>query len=195
MNHNISYKQLLPAILKYGTILACLATVLYVFNRCASYFDDGDELKLEPTATTIEDIKPIGELYALTAITEEYEIDVMEDVRLFHTTYPKCIQTLRQQVSFVLDLDSVSYQPIEGTDTVVVSLPHLRFIQSNKGGTFLCESERSDFDATRLINMVERNIRKKYATEANYQRAMQNVKQVLEAFVRQAGRIPRFENK
>ena len=195
MNHNLHPIQILSSILKYGTILACLITVLYVYNRCANYFDDGNELNLEPTAVTIEDIKPIGELYALTAITEDFEIDVMENAGFLMTTYPKCIQTLRQQVSFVLDLDSVSYQPIEGTDTVVVSLPPLRFIQSSKGGTFLCEIERSDFDATRLINMVERNIRKKYATEANYQRAMQNAQQVLDAFVRQVGRIPKFENK
>ena len=175
--------------------LACLVAAVYFVVKCIDAQEADDELALLPTPVVINDIKPIGELYALTAITEDFEIDVMENAGFLMTTYPKCIQTLRQQVSFVLDLDSVSYQPIEGTDTVVVSLPPLRFIQSSKGGTFLCEIERSDFDATRLINMVERNIRKKYATDANYQRAMQNAQQVLDAFVRQAGRIPKFQNK
>ena len=187
--------SLLSDVLKYGTWIAFLAAAFYCLDRCTSYYDDASELPLEPTAAVIEDIKPIGELYVLTAITEDFEIDVMEDRGFFITSYPKCIQILRQQVSFVLNLDSVDYVPREGTDTVVVRLPQLTFVQSNKGGQFLCEAERSDYDAARLIGMVERTIKRKYATAQNYERAMANARQVLDAFVRQAGRVPVFEEK
>ena len=187
-------QQLLPVVLKYGTILACLAALLYFVNRCSDFYDSPDDIKIEPTAAVIEDIKPIGELYVLTAITEDFEIDVMEDRGFFITTYPKCIQILRQQVSFVLNLDSVDYVPREGTDTVVVRLPQLTFVQSSKGGQFFCEAERSDYDAARLIGLVEHTIKRKYATAQNYERAMANARQILDAFVHQTGRIPVFEN-
>lgn len=187
--------SLLSDVLKYGTWIACLIVAFYCLHRCASYYDGPRDLPLEPTAAVIEDIKPIGELYVLTAITEDFEIDVMEDRGFFITTYPKCIQILRQQVSFVLNLDSVDYIPREGTDTVVVRMPQLTFVQSNKGGQFICEAERSDYDASRLIGMVEHTIKRKYATTQNYEQAMSNARQVLEAFVRQTGRIPVFENK
>lgn len=119
----------------------------------------------------------------------------MEKVGFFSRSYYKAVQTLRMQVSYVMDLDSVKYDVKTGTDTVVVRLPKLRYIQSEQGGRLLCEVEVEDFDASRAISVAEQKIRSKYDTPANYEKAMVHAREVIATFVQQCGLIPVFEEK
>ena len=130
-NSGHQFLELLPQLVK----LACLLAAVYFVVRCIDS-QATDDIDIKDTPITINDIKPIGELYAYTAITEDFTIDNVEKVGFFTRKYYKAVQTLRMQVSYVMNLDSVSYQPLEGTDTVVVSLPPLRYVQTAQGGQF-----------------------------------------------------------
>lgn len=184
-----SLMQKLTAIVK----VICLLAIVYFVVRCIDSSSEDDDITIAPTPVVIESIKPIGELYAFTAITEDFSIDQIEKVGFFRRNYYKAVQTLRMQVSYVMNLDSVHYRPIEGTDTVVVSLPSLRYIQSAQGGNLLCEVEVENYNASRAISVAEQKIRSKYDTPANRERAMQHVHEVLTTFVMQCGMIPKFE--
>ena len=105
--------------------LICLLAIVYFALRWIDSCEQQDDITIEDTPVVIESIKPIGELYAYTAITEDFSIDNVEKVGFFRKSYYKAVQTLRAQVSYVMDLDSVKYQRKAGTDTVVVTLPQL----------------------------------------------------------------------
>ena len=176
--------------------LACLLAAIYFVVRCIDAQQADDELALKPTPVVINDIKPIGELYAFTAITEDFTIDNVEKVGLFRKSYFKAVQTMRMQVSYVMSLDSVDYQPMgQGGDTIRVRLPQLRYVQTAQGGNFLCEVEVSNYNAASAINIVEKKIRSKYDTPLNRQKAMAHVREVITAFVTQCGKVPLFEYK
>ena len=172
--------------------VACLLAVAYFVVRCIDSQDE-DDITIQPTPVVIESVKPIGELYAYTAITEDYTIDNVEKVGFFSRKYYKAVQTMRMQVSYVLDMDSVHYEPVEGTDTVVVHVPQLRYVQTAQGGRLLCEVEVANYDAARAISVVEQKVRSKYDTPANRQKAMANVHEVLTSFVQQCGLVPVFK--
>ena len=175
--------------------IICLLAVVYFVVRCIDSNSEDDDLQIEPTPVVIESIKPIGELYAFTAITEDFTIDNIEKVGFFSRSYYKAVQTMRTQVSFVMNLDSVDYIPQEGSDTLLVRLPRLRYIQSAQGGKLLCEVEVANYNASHAISVVEQKIRSKYDTAENRTKAMQHAKEVLTTFVQQCGLIPKFEEK
>lgn len=178
--------------------LACLLAVLYFVLRCIDDGQNVDDVSVKPTPVVIESIKPIGQLYAFSTVTEDFAIDNVEKTGFFSRSYYKAVQTLRMQVSFVMDLDSVEYvKKDESGDTVIVRLPPLRYVQSAQGSAFICEEEidKNEFNANRVIGIVEHKIRSKYDTPVNRERAMTRVKEVLTAFVNQCGLVPKFENK
>lgn len=176
--------------------LACLVAAVYFVVKCIDAQEADDELALQPTPVVINDIKPIGELYAFTAITEDFTIDNVEKVGLFRKSYYKAVQTMRMQVSYVLSLDSVDYQPLgQSGDTIRVRLPQLRYVQTAQGGNFLCEVEVSNYNANRAIGIVEKKIKSKYDTPLNRQKAMTHVREVITSFVNQCGKVPLFEYK
>lgn len=183
----------IASILKSVVRLMIFFFVVYFVVRCIDSRSGREEISLVPTPVVIEDVKPIGELYAMTAITEDYDVYFMEDPGIFSNDYPSTIQTLRMQVSFVMDLDSVRYEEMAGTDTVVVRLPRLRFVKAGNGGQLLGGVEKADYNAaSQRIDIVENKIELKYNTEENYRKAMAYARQVLDSFVRQCGRVPRF---
>ncbi|MCR5158774.1 MAG: hypothetical protein K6D37_06565 [Prevotella sp.] len=173
---------------------ACLMAVVYFVLKCIDA-SDNDDIAVRPTPSVIESIRPIGQLYAFTAITEDFTIDNVEKVGFFTRSYYKAVQTMRMQVSYVLDLDSVKYVTRQGSDTVLVRLPRLRYVQTAQGGNLLCEVEVANYDAARAIRVVEQKIRSKYDSQENRQKAMSHVRDVLTAFVQQCGLIPRFEER
>ena len=183
----------IATILKSVVRLMFFFFVVYFVIRCIDSRSSREEITLVPTPVVIEDVKPIGELYAMTAITEDYDVYFMEDPGIFSNDYPSTIQTLRMQVSFVMDLDSVRYEEMAGSDTVVVRLPHLRFVKAGNGGQLLGGVEKADYNAApQRIDIVENKIELKYNTEENYRKAMAHARQVLDSFVRQCGRVPKF---
>lgn len=183
-------------IFKYAVKLACLLAVVYFLVKCIGSNSGDDEITLAPTPIVIEEVRPIGELYTMTAITEDYDLYFMEDPRFTSILKPDMvhvIQTLRMQLSYVMDLDSVRYEPVEETDTVVVRLPRLRFVASGNGGELLGGVEKEYYNAVSdRIDIIENRIRLNYDTKSNYAKAMESAKMTLDAFVRQCGRVPRF---
>lgn len=181
------------SILKSVVRLAVFFAAVYFLVRCIDSRSGDEEITLKPTPVVIEDVKPIGELYAMTAITEDYDVYFMEDPGIFSNDYPSTIQTLRMQVSFVMNLDSVRYEEVEGSDTVIVHLPRLRFVKAGNGGQLLGGVEKADYNAaSQRIDIVENKIVLKYNTPENYQKAMEHAKEVLGQFVSQCGRVPKF---
>lgn len=188
---------------KLPSVMTLLRTVVRLACLCAlAYFvvkwidaGEAEELQVKDTPVVIESIKPIGQLYALSAVTEDFAIDNVEKVGFFSKSYYKAVQTLRMKVSYVLNLDSVEYVRREGSDTVVVRLPRLRYTQTSQGGNFLCEVETADYNAARAIGIVEHKVRSKYDSPQNRAKAMANVRSVLAAFVAQCGLKPVFVEK
>lgn len=174
--------------------LLCLLALVYFVVRWIDA-NEAEELEVKDTPVVIESIKPIGQLYAYSAITEDFAIDNVEKVGFFSKKYYKAVQTLRMKVSYVLNLDSVEYVRKENSDTVVVKLPELRYTQSSQGGNFLCEVEMANYDAAKAISIVEQKVRSKYDSPENRKKAMTNVHNVLSAFVNQCGLTPVFVNK
>ena len=162
--------------------LICLLAIVYFALRWIDSCEQQDDITIEDTPVVIESIKPIGELYAY-----------VEKVGFFRKSYYKAVQSLRAQVSYVMELDSVKYQRKAGTDTVVVTLPQLRYVQSSQGGRLLCEVEMADYDAASAIAVVEEKIRSKYDRADNREKAMQHAREVLATFVMQCGLKPVFE--
>lgn len=188
-NRLLSVASILKSLVK----LLSVFVVIYFVVRCIDNNNRNEEITLKPTPIVIERVKPIGELYAMTAITEDYDVYFMEDPGIFSNDYPTTIQTLRMQVSFVMNLDSVRYEEVEGSDTVIVHLPPLHFVKAGNGGELLGGVEKSHYNAAaQRIDIVENRIELRYNTAENYQKAMTYARQVLDAFVRQCGRIPKF---
>lgn len=175
--------------------VVCLLAALYFILRCVDAGSEDETITIRDTPVVIERIKPIGQLYAFSAITEDFAIDNVEHVGFFRKSYYKAVQTLRMQISYVIDLDSVEYIQHADSDTITIKLPKLKYIQSAQGGQMLCEVEEANYNADRLISIVEQKIRSKYDTEDNRNKAMQQVHEVLATFVQQCGLIPKFENK
>lgn len=175
--------------------LICVLAIAFFVVRAVDSCRGEEELEVEDTPVLVERIKPIGDLYAYTAITEDFTLDNVEKVGFFSKSYYKAVQMLRMQVSYVVSLDSVRYRRLSGTDTLLVTLPPLRYVQSSQGGRMLCEVEVADYNAAGAIGVVEQKIRSKYDTPANREKAMRHVREVLSTFVVQCGLIPKFEQR
>lgn len=174
--------------------VVCLLAILYFLLRCIDASSEEESITIKDTPVVIDRIKPIGQLYAFSAITEDYYIKAVEHVGFFRKSYYKTVQTLRMQISYVIDLDSVEYIQHVDSDTITIKLPKLKYIQSSQGGQMLCEVEESYYDASSIIKIVEEKIRSQYDNEENRKKAMQHVHEVLATFVQQCDLIPKFEN-
>lgn len=184
----------LATIVKYGVKLACLLTVVYFVTRCIDASQD-DEISLKPTPIVIEKVKPIGELYAYTAITEEYDKYFMEDPGAISALNENIgvILTMRTQVSYVLNLDSVTYETDEASDTVVVRLPRMRFVMDRQKSSLYGGTDRAtNFDASLRYDVIESYIRSHYDTKENYAKALENAKAVLGDFIHRLNKQPKF---
>lgn len=185
----------IATILKYAVKLACLLAVLYFVKRCIDSRDTGDEISLVPTPIVIEDVKPIGQLYAYTAITEEYSKYFMEDPGVISAFNENIgvVLTMRAQVSYVMNLDSVNYETNQQNDTVVVRLPRLNFVMERQKSNIYGGTDRAEnFNSSYRYDVIENYIRTHYDTPANYAKAMDNAKQVLGDFVRRLEKTPKF---
>lgn len=184
-------------ILKYAVKLACLLVVVYFVVRCINARDANDDISLKPTPVVIEDVKPIGELYAYTAFTEEYNKYFMEDPGAVSALNENVgvVLTMRAQVSYILNLDSVHYESSATSDTVTIRMPRLRFVMERQQTNLYGGTDRADnFNSSYRFDIIENAIKLRYDTQENYEKAMQNARQVLGDFVTRLGKKPKFEN-
>ena len=194
-----------PKYIKYATIIILLVAGVALVSKIR-HKTDTDGITLKDTPTVIESTRPIGVLYLYTTVTEDYAKDAFygsgigssllgKDNGLFKRKHD-CVQILRQQVSLTIDLDKVQYQPVEGTDTVKVSLPDVEFAQSTLSSWFKSDSEAEEsaveYDSKPLIERVERKIENRYNTPENRCRAEGKAKETIADFLKQYGKVAVF---
>jgi hypothetical protein len=194
-----------PKYIKYATIIILLVAGVALVSKIR-HKTDTDGITLKDTPTVIESTRPIGVLYLYTTVTEDYAKDAFygsgigssllgKDNGLFKRKHD-CVQILRQQVSLTIDLDKVQYHPVEGTDTVKVSLPDVEFAQSTLSSWFKSDSEAEEsaveYDSKPLIERVERKIENRYNTPENRCKAEGKAKETIADFLKQYGKVAVF---
>lgn len=194
-----------PKYIKYATIIILLVAGVALVSKIR-HKTDTDGITLKDTPTVIESTRPIGVLYLYTTVTEDYAKDAFygsgigssllgKDNGLFKRKHD-CVQILRQQVSLTIDMDKVQYQPVEGTDTVKVSLPDVEFAQSTLSSWFKSDSEAEEsaveYDSKPLIERVERKIENRYNTPENRCKAEGKAKETIADFLKQYGKVAVF---
>ncbi|MBQ9640302.1 MAG: DUF4230 domain-containing protein [Bacteroidaceae bacterium] len=182
-------------------VILLLATV-FVLHKCQSQpEEDSSTIVIAKTPVMIEDVKPIGELYLYTTVTEEFEKGSFMGSGYGSSLFGKgngilkkrhdCVQVLRQQISFTINLDDVQYQEDSVSGIVQVTLPQVRFVQSTLHTWFKSDDEDEEaaveYDATPLIRRVEQKIKRRYDTPANRAKATQKAKDVLTDIFSQCG--------
>lgn len=188
---------------KIGIILL-FAISLFFFIRMLIHRPHREEITLKPTVASVEQVRPTGILYLYSTITEEYAKGSFMGSGLGSSILGKdkgilkkeheCVQVLRQQVNFTIDLDKVSYveDTEAGSDKVFVTLPAIEFHQSTLNSWFTSDNENEEnavgFDAKPLIQEVERKVSKKYNTSENRKKAKEVAKETIASFLTQCGK-------
>jgi hypothetical protein len=192
--------------IKYIIAITLAVTAVALWSRLA-HRQDTDDITLKDTPTIIESTRPIGILYLYTTVTEDYAKDsfwgsgigssvIGKNNGLFKKKHD-CVQILRQQVSLTMDLDKVKYQPVENSDTVLVTLPDVTFTQSTISSWFKSDDEDEEsavqYDAKPLIQRVEHKIKNRYDTPENSCKAEDKAKETITDFLKQCGKVAVFE--
>ena len=167
-----------------------------------------EDITLKPTVASVESVRPTGILYLYSTITEEYAKGSFMGSGLGSSILGKdngilkkehdCVQILRQQVSFTIDLDKIVYveDPEKGSNKVFVTLPAIEFHQSTLSSWFSSDNENEEhavnFDAKPLIKEVEQKVAKKYNTKENRLKAKEIAKETISTFLAQCGKEATF---
>lgn len=177
-------------------IAAVLAFAAYGILRLSHAIPSHGDIRLEQTPIDIEAIRPRGELYVATAIIEEYVSQYSTEFHFGIVPEPhSCAQILRQKVSYVIDLDQVTYVA-DTPDTVIVQLPPLRYVASTQDSPFLSDDDEFWMDNMPSTNdmkrEVEAKIRQRFDTPANRRKAEQNAEASIRLLLHQLGYVARF---
>lgn len=190
----------------YAIVIILLVAGVALLSRYM-HRQDTEELTLKDTPAVIEATRPIGILYLYTTVTEDYVKDAFwgsgvgssvlgKNNGLFKRKHD-CVQILRQQVSLTMDLDKVEYRPVENSDTVLVHLPDIEFLQSTLSSWFKSDSEAEEsavqFDAKPLIQRVEQKIENRYNTPENRCKAEEKARTTISDFLKQCGKTAVFQ--
>ena len=191
-------------IIKYTIllILFLLATIFVVFQCNRQPQEEEQTLTIANTPLRIEDVKPVGELYLYTTITEDFEKGTFMGSGYGSSLFGEgngllkkehtCVQILRQQISFTIRLDDIKYEEDSTTNVIRVTLPPVQFQQSTLHSWFKSDNENEEgavkYDATPLIRKVEAKIRKRYNTPEHRSKATQKAKDVLTDIFHQCGK-------
>lgn len=191
-------------LIKYTVLLLILLlATLFIARRCR-HQPQAEEptLTIADTPLTVEDVKPIGELYLYTTVTEDFEkgsfmgsgygSSLLGEGNGILKKKHHCVQILRQQVSFTINLDEVVYEEDSASNIVFVTLPPVQFVQSTIHSWFKSDNEDEEgavkYDASPLIDRVEAKIRKKYDTAVARAQATEKAKNVLTDIFQSCGK-------
>lgn len=184
-------------------ILLLLALVTIMSKR---HFQDKNQIEIQDTAAVIESTRPVGQLYLYSAVTEDWAkgtfdgsgigSSILGEGRGLLKKKHDCMQILRQQVSFTVDMNKVEYEILPGSDTVIVLLPPVEFNQSTLGSWFKSDNENEEgavkFNAEPLIKEVEQKIAKRYNTPDNVEKSRKRAEKVIAEFVGRCGKVAVF---
>lgn len=187
-------KSIGERIAKYLTVMLFVLTVGYVGIRYLEHHAKHLDMEIAATPIDILEVKPVGKLYVYTTEMEDYYMDVVENVGLFTKDYLRCAQIVRQQISWVVDLDQVEYSVVENSDTVHVKMPRPRFDEpKTHGAWFFSPIEKEDYDDNQLIGIVKKKIKNKYYKAEYEEIANQKAQKIIGDFVKACNKEPIFD--
>lgn len=190
---NKEKKNIGQRLLDFFTIVLCIGTIGYIAVKYLNANSQEEEIKLARTPINILDVKPIGTLYLYTTEVEDFKIDVIEAPGVFSEDYLKCVQILREQLNWVIDLNKVKYEVDSTSNNVFITLPPIEFKMSHHGEWFYNEgSEQSNYDSRMLKKQIVKKIEKKYMNEESMEKAQSRAIEVIGAFVRLFDKEPIF---
>ena len=172
-------------------IVVALVVALICLLRCSDSTGEQPD-----TATQIERIRPQGLLYVLTAQVEDFTQQQATERHLgIFPEQHSCALILRQKVSFTVNMDSVTYTPLDATH-VSVKLPDPVYQASTQSSVFTSDDEefwRTNMPTTKKMKQSgEQQIRKKYDTPENRQQARHNAEEAITHILSQIGFVPVF---
>ncbi len=191
------------AVAKWKLTIAMIAVVLVmivvavVVGQCSSSDEKRPEIVIEDTPIQIEDIRPKGELYVCTSLVEDYTIERRTEMHLgILPEKHSCIQILRQKISYRIDLDKVRYVP-DTLNVMIVEMPPVEYTASTQSSPFISDDE--DYWIKELPNTnglkakVERQIRRRFDTDANRKKAERYAEEALSELLGKLGYEARFK--
>lgn len=186
-----------------GCLLLGLIAILLIFHATRYFVKKYTSTQIPPvgmsiasTPAMVENIRPVGELYLFTAITEDVAKDTFMGSGFLGTgLWAKkhlCLQLLRQQVSFTMDMSKVKYETDSITNTLRITLPEPKFVQSTIYSWFKSDNENEEgavgYDASPLIDKIEARIRHRYNTPQNRAAAIKNAQDILTSIFEPCGK-------
>ncbi|MCD8235781.1 MAG: hypothetical protein LUD00_03825 [Prevotellaceae bacterium] len=196
MMRNMAAARWKLAVIMTVVVLTAIVTAVAVM-RCGSSEEKRPEIVIEETPIQIEDIRPKGELYVCTSLVEDYTIERRTEMHLgILPEKHSCIQILRQKISYRIDLDKVRYIP-DTLNVMIVEMPPVEYTASTQSSPFLSDDE--DYWIKELPNTnglkakVERQIRRRFDTDANRKKAERYAEEALSELLDKLGYEARFK--
>lgn len=177
---------------KYITLAVAVFTVVASAFMMSKAFPSADHTLLEETSVTLEDMRPEGTLYLMTAYTEDYVLhrDSVSSWLGLVTTHHSFLQMEHAFVHFTMNLDSVRYQLAPDEPGVVyVSLPEPDFRISSQRSPSMSDDEAfwSQRDTNPFVREVQEKIRSRYCTPENMDKARVYAWETLSSLMAQFG--------
>lgn len=196
MMRNVAVAKWNLAIVMVVVVLVMIM-VAVVVGQCGSSDEKRSEIVIEDTPIQIEDIRPKGELYVCTSLVEDYTIERRTEMHLgILPEKHSCIQILRQKISYRIDLDKVRYVP-DTLNVMIVEMPPVEYTASTQSSPFISDDE--DYWIKELPNTnglkakVERQIRRRFDTDANRKKAERYAEEALSELLGKLGYEARFK--
>lgn len=175
-------------------VLGISAAILV--GRCQE--EEPEEIAMEPTLASIEEVRPKGEMYVCSAFIEDCVIKRTTEKRLLLPNKEHaCVQTMRQKCSYVINLDKVEYTADEERKTVRVKLPQVEYVASTQSSSFL--SDEGNYWAEHLPNTnfmkrkVEEQIKRRFDTPNNRRQAERYAEDAISEVMKRLGYETEFE--
>lgn len=171
-------------------LVAIAAVVLIAFKSFNSCGKD-DEIKIEGTPVSIEEIMPKGELYLCSAIGEECEIkkETEKHALVFSEEHTYAI-IIRQKCSYKIDFEDIEYNHLGG-NKVLVKLPEPTYIATTKSTTAKSDDEGYWIKHMPNDSILKRKamdkIKQRFATKENKDKAKRYAEASITEILRQLG--------
>lgn len=182
------------ALLILLSILAVIILLIVILSKCTSSTDS--EISIENTPNAILAIMPKNDLYVATAVIEDFT--TLQQTEYHLGLFPEdhsCVQILRQKVSYKINLSEIEYTQID-KHIIQVRMPALEYVASTQASSFISDDEaywKESLPSTNeLRHKVEQQIRTRFDTPENRQKAILYAKEAVTHILSQIGYQPDF---
>lgn len=176
-------------------VVACIAVVVGIvctvlIKRCVHR--GAEDIPMEETMASIEEIRPRGEIYVCSAMMEDFTLQrATERNFIMPDEEHSCVQTMTQKCSYVIDLDKVEYEAVDSIKTIYVKLPDVEYVATTQSTSFL--SDDGNYWAEHLPNTnamkrkVEGQIKRRFDTPSNRRKAERFAEDAISEVLRKLG--------